>query len=88
MEKKAGPAGKGSQGIRIKGRFVEEEKQAVYGVAGDPDDLGYVFRYSEKSGLENLGRVTVDNWQYGNSNSSSYYSNSRRSNFNLYRNSF
>ena len=30
MEKKAGPAGKGTQGIRIKGRFVEEEKQAVY----------------------------------------------------------
>ena len=30
MEKKAGPAGKSARGIRIKGRFVEEEKQAVY----------------------------------------------------------
>lgn len=30
MEKKKNTAGKGLQGIRIKGRFVEEEKQAVY----------------------------------------------------------
>lgn len=30
MEKNIRPAGKGPQGIRIKGRFVEEEKQAVY----------------------------------------------------------
>ena len=30
MEKKSNPAGKGTQGIRVKGRFVEEEKQAVY----------------------------------------------------------
>lgn len=30
MEKEIKPAGKGTQGIRIKGRFVEEEKQTVY----------------------------------------------------------
>ena len=30
MKKDIRETGKGSQGIRIKGRFVEEEKQAVY----------------------------------------------------------
>ena len=30
MEKEIKSAGKGTQGIRIKGRFVEAEKQAVY----------------------------------------------------------
>ena len=44
--------------------WVESQK-AVYGVAGDVEDLGYVFRYTAENGMENFGRVETDGWEYG-----------------------
>ena len=41
----------------VRDMAVTPDKKTVYGVAGDPEDLGMVFRFTEDKGLELLGNV-------------------------------
>lgn len=36
---------------------TNKEKTVCYGVAGDPEDLGMIFRYDDKKGLRQLGKI-------------------------------
>ena len=42
------------------------DRGTVYGVAGDEDDLGCVFRFDLRRGLRVLGRLATDGYRYGN----------------------
>ena len=41
----------------IRDMAVTPDGKTVYGVAGDPEDLGMVFRYTDEKGLELLGNI-------------------------------
>lgn len=41
----------------VRDMAVTPDKKTVYGVSGDPEDLGMVFRYTEEKGLELLGNI-------------------------------
>lgn len=41
----------------IRDMAVTPDGKTIYGVAGDPEDLGMVFRYTEENGLELLGNI-------------------------------
>ncbi len=43
---------------------ADAAKTAAYGVAGDPDDLGSVFRYDDARGLRRLGRLYCAGGEY------------------------
>lgn len=45
---------------------ANEAKTVVYGVAGDVDDLGTVFKFDLENGVRVLGRLATDGYRYGN----------------------
>ncbi|MGN8631533.1 hypothetical protein ACTNEW_08105 [Blautia sp. HCP3S3_G3] len=44
----------------VRGLAGDCDGKVVYGVGGDENDLGIVFRYTEKAGLEELGALRLD----------------------------
>ena len=50
----------------VRDMATNEAKTVVYGVAGDEEDLGTVFKFDFENGARMLGRLATDGYLFGN----------------------